>query len=42
VKESLKSDFVVEEDMKVSMFWDLNIYDAKIREEIEEITDKAK
>lgn len=42
IKEHLKQDFTVEDDMKVSMFWDMNIYDPKVREEIEEITDRAK
>ena len=42
IKEQLKQDFTVEDDMKVNMFWDMNIYDPKMREEIEEITDRAK
>jgi dynein heavy chain len=42
IKEHLKQDFTVEDDMKLNMFWDMNIYDPKLREEIEEITDRAK
>mgnify|MGYP001013483964 CR=1 FL=1 len=42
IKEALKQDFVVEDDMKLKMFWKMNIYEAKQREEIEEITDRAK
>ena len=42
IRENCKLDFHVEDDTTLSLFWDHGIYDLKIREEIEEVTERAR
>lgn len=42
IKEVIKQDFSVDDDMKLKTFWKMDLYEPKRKEEIWEVTERAK